>query len=278
MGYAALTHPACHPKVDLKKKPQSNPMCLVRSVYDKLNTLKESIMNASIRNITSSIALSFGLLACAQPSPPPVQPPVPMPPPVEMGDQPLASDWQCGDQRVRLMLAMDAPVGMLQLNGRNIDVRLTRTASGARYASADGAADLWTKGDEAMFNEQGKQSLCKLIPQPSPLTGGEWRVEDLAHKGIIDNSHITLNFNADGRINGSTSCNRYMGSYTSSNQDETLSISQVATTRMACAPALMAQEALFTGLLASIKTYAFDDRGALVLTTTDGRQMIALRP
>lgn len=231
-------------------------------------------MNASIRNIIISIFLSLGLFACAQPS----SPTAPMPPPVEMDSYPLASDWQCGDQHVRLILAMDSPVGMLQFNGLNVNVELMLTASGARYVSADGTSDLWTKGNEAMFNHQGKQSSCKLIPKPSPLTGREWRVEDLAHKGIIDNSHITLNFNADGRINGSTSCNRYMGSYTSSNQDETLSISQVATTRMACAPALMAQEALFTGLLASIKTYAFDDRGALVLTTTDGRQMIALRP
>ena len=46
---------------------------------------------------------------------------------------------------------------------------------------------------------------------------------------------------------------------------------------MACPEALMNQEQKLLGLLAKEKSYAIDDTGALVLTTSDGNTILARR-
>ena len=74
------------------------------------------------------------------------------------------------------------------------------------------------------------------------LQGREWVVEDINGKGIIDRSRATLNFGADGRVSGRSSCNNYTAQYTLTG--EGLTVSKAAGTMMACEPALMQQEQL----------------------------------
>ena len=100
------------------------------------------------------------------------------------------------------------------------------------------------------------------------LQGAEWVVEDINAGGIIDRSRVTLNFWQDGRITGRASCNNLMGQYQLSG--EGLSIGQVATTRMACAPALMAQEQRVLDTLAQVQRFDFDQTGALLLHAAEG--------
>lgn len=100
------------------------------------------------------------------------------------------------------------------------------------------------------------------------LQGGEWVVEDINGGGIIDRSRVTLNFWQDGRVTGRASCNNLMGQYQLSG--EGLSIGQVATTRMACAPALMEQEQRVLGNLAQVQRFDVDETGALLLHSAEG--------
>lgn len=100
------------------------------------------------------------------------------------------------------------------------------------------------------------------------LQGGEWVVEDINGGGIIDRSRVTLNFWQDGRVTGSASCNNLMGQYQLSG--EGLSISQPATTRMACPPSLMAQEQRVLTTLSQLQRFGFDDTGALLLHSEQG--------
>lgn len=72
---------------------------------------------------------------------------------------------------------------------------------------------------------------------------GQWQVESINQGGIIDSSRITVMFAEDGRIAGSSGCNRY--SAVMSEEGDTLSVSNAVSTRMACAPALMQQEQRF---------------------------------
>jgi heat shock protein HslJ len=109
----------------------------------------------------------------------------------------------------------------------------------------------------------------------SLLQGGEWVVEDIAGGGIIDRSRVTLDFGADGALSGGASCNRYHSHYELTG--EGLTIAQAASTRMACAPALMHQEQVFFELLARTKRFELDDDGALRLHTDDGRSLLARR-
>ncbi|MGP1691963.1 MAG: META domain-containing protein [Giesbergeria sp.] len=103
----------------------------------------------------------------------------------------------------------------------------------------------------------------------------EWAIEHIAGAGVIDNSHATLQFFADGRLAGSATCNRIIGSYTSEGQ--TLSIAPVGTTMMACPEALMNQEKKLLDLLPKLESYRMDATGALVLRTGYGREILARR-
>jgi heat shock protein HslJ/uncharacterized lipoprotein YbaY len=107
------------------------------------------------------------------------------------------------------------------------------------------------------------------------LQGGEWVVEEVAGKGIVDRSRATLNFDADGRVAGAASCNRYTAQYKLTG--EGLSISKAAGTMMACAPALMQQEALFLDVLRNVSRFDIAPDGALVLHANDRRTIRARR-
>lgn len=107
------------------------------------------------------------------------------------------------------------------------------------------------------------------------LQGGEWRVEDIAGAGVIDNSPATLLFGADGRLSGNASCNRLIASYTI--EGSKLTISPAGTTMMACPPALMDQERKLVDLLGTVTRYSIDRTGALTLTSASGKQIVARR-
>ena len=108
----------------------------------------------------------------------------------------------------------------------------------------------------------------------SPLLGQEWVIEDIDGAGVIDNSHASLQFFSDGRLAGSGSCNRILGSYKTTGN--VLSIEPVGTTMMACPDALMNQERKLLDLLPKIRSYTIDDTGALVLMI-DARTTIHAR-
>jgi heat shock protein HslJ len=103
----------------------------------------------------------------------------------------------------------------------------------------------------------------------SLLQGGEWTVENIGGAGPVDGSRATLNFDVDGQLSGSASCNRYSGSYRWSG--EGLSVSpKTAMTLMACVPALMEQENRFMQLLGQTRGFRFGADGALILEAAGG--------
>ncbi|CTQ32271.1 serine hydrolase [Jannaschia rubra] len=114
-----------------------------------------------------------------------------------------------------------------------------------------------------------------MANDPTPLLGAEWRVEDIAGRGVIDSSHVSLKFLADGRLAGSATCNRMIGNYET--DDGTITIAVPGATMMACPEALMNQERLFLDLLPTVQGYEIDDTGALILTTEDGSTITARR-
>lgn len=109
----------------------------------------------------------------------------------------------------------------------------------------------------------------------NPLLGQEWVIENIAGGGVIDDSHATLQFLNDGRLAGSATCNRIIGSY--KRAGARLTIKPAGTTMMACPAALMNQERKLLDLLPAIKNWRIDDTGALVLTTGKGQTITARR-
>lgn len=105
------------------------------------------------------------------------------------------------------------------------------------------------------------------------LLGDEWKIESISGVAVIGNSNVTLKFDENGRVGGSSSCNRYSGEYTLSG--EGINFGKMAGTMMACTPELMAQEQSFLKVLAAVQRFSIRDDGALILDT--GKQQLLAR-
>ncbi len=106
---------------------------------------------------------------------------------------------------------------------------------------------------------------------------GEWQVEDIGGRGVIDSSNVRLDFSEPGRIAGSGGCNRYTAELAV--EGGGLTVGPAAATRMMCPEALMIQERRFFDALASVDRYEQDDTGALLLFAADGAEpVIVARP
>lgn len=108
------------------------------------------------------------------------------------------------------------------------------------------------------------------------LVGPVWVVEAIGGVAVVDAARATLDFRPDGEVHGGASCNRYSATYTLTG--EGLTIAPGATTRMACAEALMDQERRFLAALAEVGRFDLDAGGALSLFAADGRVLISARP
>lgn len=105
------------------------------------------------------------------------------------------------------------------------------------------------------------------------LEGPEWVIEDLAGRGLIDRSQVTINFDLGERVWGRASCNNFIGGYQLTGESFTLG--PAATTMMACSPDLMEQERRFLDLLSEVRQFELSDDGALHLVTHQGERILA---
>jgi heat shock protein HslJ len=92
---------------------------------------------------------------------------------------------------------------------------------------------------------------------PVQLTGGEWVVESVGGVSASGDRRARIAIAADGRVTGSGGCNRLMGR--ADINGETIRFGTLATTRMACAPAIMERERKLLDALATTRTYRIAD-------------------
>lgn len=100
------------------------------------------------------------------------------------------------------------------------------------------------------------------------MVEAEWIIEDIAGRGVVDNSHASLIFLPGGRLAGNASCNNLIGHYSADGMS--LTLTPVGVTMMACPDALMAQEQKLLGALGTVERYAIDKNDALILFTASG--------
>lgn len=127
----------------------------------------------------------------------------------------------------------------------------------------------------ALLSVAAALGACAVASPPAAedaLAGPEWRLEDLNGRGVIDDSRVSVRFGPDGRAGGLGGCNRWFGAWR--RDGDALSFSDLGSTRMACAEALMRQETAFLSALQETDSHAFASDGALVLTTRDGRRLV----
>jgi prepilin-type processing-associated H-X9-DG protein len=122
----------------------------------------------------------------------------------------------------------------------------------------------------------GTEPATKPAPTGgAALLGAEWKVTEIAGKGIVPNSKPNIMF-ADGRVSGAGSCNRFMGGYTVAADGLSLQMSQMASTMMACPDELMQQERVFLDTLGAVTGYSVAGN-VLTLKTADGKTIRATR-
>jgi heat shock protein HslJ len=99
-------------------------------------------------------------------------------------------------------------------------------------------------------------SGCASSQSPSggTLTGQVWALTDLGGKAPLQDTGITIQFNTDGTVGGSSGCNQYSGTYTASGSSLTIN-SPLASTMMMCAQPVMVQEGAYQAALAGVKAY-----------------------
>lgn len=226
-----------------------------------------------------AVAVAFLLPGCRAPGSPEGGDPVPF---KARGNEP---GWllTMTDDRMRLEYAY----GTKQAHAPR--PQPAATPDGYRYVAAAGEHELHVRIRERLCTDSMSgmyyptavtvqvdgETLSGCGGDPAELlTGGTWVVEDLAGRGVIDASRMTLRFRPDGRLAGRASCNRYTASYVLTGA---LEIDAVAGTDKSCAPALMNQEQLFLHLLRDVRRFAITDTGALRLVTTGGQAVTARR-
>jgi heat shock protein HslJ len=89
------------------------------------------------------------------------------------------------------------------------------------------------------------------------LTGQVWAVSEMKGKGLEPDTGITAQFTSDGKLSGSAGCNQYSGTYTVSGNSITIA-TPLASTMMACDPAVMEQESVYLNALGEAKTYSIN--------------------
>ncbi len=110
---------------------------------------------------------------------------------------------------------------------------------------------------------------------PGPRLHGAWRLDDLGENGAIDSLKLPLTFATDGTLHGEAGCNRVNGTFKL--DGGTLKIGRLATTRRACAKAVMAQERRFLDTLRRAEGWKIESE-RLILTDAKGTTLMRLSP
>jgi putative lipoprotein len=156
-------------------------------------------------------------------------------------------------------------------------------------------------------------SVVDFTEPRSEYEGTTWIAEDIGGNGVIDILQSRLTFDEEGRVNGNAGCNSFFGSYqtgdlvpkdeidelalddTDGETDETMAVEDVevaaevdavegvepirfspmATTQMACEPAVADQELAFLNALGQAATVHVDE-GIMYLDDAEGNNVMRL--
>lgn len=139
------------------------------------------------------------------------------------------------------------------------------------------------EGDELRLLDAAGRTALRFRAAAAPALGGtEWVADGINNgrggvAGPVDGTRVTATFREDGRVTGSTGCNRYFGPYERSG--EALRIGPLAATRAACPepPGAAEQEAAFLAAMDRATTWSIrEDR--LELRAADGALQVGFRP
>lgn len=105
--------------------------------------------------------------------------------------------------------------------------------------------------------------------QPALEQERTYRVEWIDERPLLEGSYLTITFGADDRAYGTGGCNHWFAGY--GLEGEILRFSQVGSTRKACSPSLMEQEARFFSALEQVRRWDTSPLDQLRLWPDEGK-------
>ncbi len=130
-----------------------------------------------------------------------------------------------------------------------------------------------------LAGEAGKELVVFVPLQPAALAGVEWQAVMVnngkeAVTSVLASTEITAQFSEDGRLTGKSGCNTYNTTYKT--DGSAISIQPAATTRMACPPEVMEQEAQYLSALQSASKFKLGEK-TLELRTAEGALLVSYK-
>ncbi len=111
-------------------------------------------------------------------------------------------------------------------------------------------------------------SACSSLANPQLTSTQSYQVEWIGERPLIDRSMLTLTLIDEQRAAGLAGCNNWSADYQLKGNAFTLS--NIATTRKLCAPALMEQEQRFLASLSQVQRWEFAEHQQLLLWPAQG--------
>jgi heat shock protein HslJ len=138
-----------------------------------------------------------------------------------------------------------------------------------------GVLQVAVSADGLVLTPADGRDALRFESAPPRLEGIRWEVTGYnngrqAVVGPKNGTRLTLMFQ-NGQVSGSSGCNRFHGSFEV--DGKALAIGSMATTRMACEDAVMAQEREFLRALQSATTWGIV-RGMLDIHRADGERVL----
>jgi heat shock protein HslJ len=115
----------------------------------------------------------------------------------------------------------------------------------------------------------------KNAMSPKSIEGSEWQLVTVGAASAVAGSAATMRF-SDGRVAGTTGCNRYTGPYTSEAAGA-IEFGPLASTMMACPEPQIRQEQAFLQALDAAATYVISG-GILTLKAANGDELATFAP
>lgn len=120
----------------------------------------------------------------------------------------------------------------------------------------------FSAGDQLVLNNSDDDTLLTYEPGLDSVEGTSWTATGVNNgNGGVESSAltetITAEFGADGALTGFSGCNTYNGTYEASD-DGAMTITGVASTRMACDEAAMTLEGQYLAALGQVATFTID--------------------
>ncbi len=209
--------------------------------------------------------------------------------------------------REKIALPPEAMVEVTLEDVSKMDVKSTVLASQTLKPTGQVPVAFQLSYDDAMVEDRGQYSVRAVIrvgedvlwrsTQSFPaLTGDAPDTVDVLVERMVERSEVTLSdshwlvvrmngaevqsakvpeldFDRDGRVSGTSGCNRFTGSYTE--RGSRLEFGPLATTRMACPDALGQQEIDFFKAVSNVTAFGVRD-GYTVLLDADGAVVMQL--